>query len=155
MHNITFERDAPKRRAPQLYVRLQMPRAHFISTEGPYLEAQIEIDGQRYYVMDEFSVDERSIPAQGAEINFEFSPLLDDNDSWESIFSGNPDNKIGLEQMSGWKYRAYGKIVSIKPVVVDCGLLKIEEVINSNDPNVIGESVAFTISRLGGYVYAI
>ena len=132
-----------------------MPRAHFISTEGPYLEAQIEVDGQRYCVMDEFSVDERSVPAQGIEIEFEFSPFLDDDDSWESIFSGNPDNKIGLEQMSGWKYRAYGKIVSINPVVVDCGLLKAEGIIHSNDPKVIGESVAFTISRLGVYVYAI
>lgn len=132
-----------------------MPRAQFISTEGPFLEAQIEIDGQRYSVMDEFSVDERCVPAPGAEIDFEFSAYLDEDDSWESIFSGNPDNKIGLEQISGWKYRAYGKIVSINPVVVDCGHLQVEGVINTNDPKVIGESVAFTISRLGGYAYAI
>jgi hypothetical protein len=103
---------------------------------------------------DEFSVDEKSVPAQGIEIEFEFSPFLDCDDSWESIFSRNPDNKIGLEQMSVWKYRAYGKIVLINLVVIDCGLLKIEGVMHSNDLKVIGESVAFTISRLGGYVYA-
>ena len=132
-----------------------MTFAHFISTEGPYLEAQIEVNGQHYCVMDEFSVDERCIPSQGTDIEFEFSPTLDEEESWEHIFAGNPEKKAGLERICGWKYRAYGKVVSINPVVVDCGLLKVEAVIHSNDPKVIGESVAFTISRLGGYAHAI
>lgn len=124
-------------------------RARFISTEGPYLEAHIEVDGVRLCVMDEFSISEKNIFTPGTEFGFEFTFLLDDEESWESIFSSNLDSTIGLRQISGWKYRAYGKIISINPVVIDCGLLKVEDVINTNDPKVIGELVAFTISRLG------
>lgn len=130
-----------------------MTQARFISTDGPYLEAIIEINGVRLCVMDEFSVSVEGTPEPGEEIDFEFSPFIDEEESWESIFSGNPDGKVGLEPINGWKYRAFGKIISIKPVVVDCGLLKVEDVINTNDQNVIGEAVAFTITRLGGYAY--
>jgi len=128
-----------------------MTIARFISTDGPYLEARVEVDGIRLCVMDEFSVDERNIPKPGAEFGFEFAPCLEDEESWESIFSGNPHQRIGLEQLAGWRYRAFGRIVSIDPVVVDCGLLQVEGVVSTHDPKVIGEFVAFTISRLGGY----
>ena len=132
-----------------------MPLARFHSTEGPYLQAIIEIDGVCLTVMDEFSVDARNIPSIGTEFEFEFNTVLDENESWESTFSGNPDSKFGLENLAGWRYRAYGRIISINPVVVDCGLLAVEDVIQTNDPRVIGESVAFTIEVLGGYVHAI
>lgn len=131
-----------------------MPIARFVSTEGPYLEAKIEIDGVCYSIMDEFSVDERNIQRVGAEFEFEFAPCLGHDESWENIFAGNPQHKVGLEHVSGWSYRAFGKIVSINPVVVDCGILRVEDVISTHNPKVIGEFVAFTISRLGGYAYA-
>ena len=64
------------------------------------------------------------------------------------MFSGNPEAKKELEHQSGWCYRAYGIITSIKPVMVDVGLLEIESPMNSNDEKLVGESVAFTIERL-------
>ncbi len=132
-----------------------MPLAIFHSTQGTYLEATIEINGAPLTVMDEFSVDARNIPNIGAEFDFEFNTLLDDNESWESIFAGNPDKKMGLVNLAGWQYRAYGKIASINPVVVDCGLLAVVGVIQTSDSRVIGEFVAFTIDRLSGYGHAI
>jgi hypothetical protein len=72
-------------------------------------------------------------------------------ETWESIFASNPGNKIGLEPISGWSYRAFGRVISIAPVIVDCGLLRVEGVVHTHDPSVIGAYVAFTISRLGGY----
>jgi hypothetical protein len=131
-----------------------MVRVKLISTEGPYLEAIIEVQGQRLCVMDEFSVCAASSPTVGEEIEFDFSPLLDEEEEWEAIFSGNPEERMGLEQLSGWCYRAFGKVVSVNPVVVDCGLFHAEGVVNSSDSRLIGESVAFTITRLGGYAYA-
>ena len=83
-----------------------MPLASFRSTQGPYLEAIIEINGVSLTIMDEFSVDARNIPNIGAEFDFEFNTQLDENESWESIFSGNPDKKIGLVNLVGWQYRA-------------------------------------------------
>lgn len=130
-----------------------MIRAKLISTEGPYLEAIIEVQGQLLCVMDEFSVSAATSPKFGEEIEFEFSPLLDENEEWDAIFCGNPNNRMGLEQLSGWRYLAFGKIVSVNPVVVDCGLFQVEGIVSSSDPSLIGEPVAFTVTRLGGYAY--
>jgi len=131
-----------------------MVRAKFISTEGSYLEAVIEVSGQNYHVMDEFSVNEETSPKVGDEFDFDMTAELLDIEEWEDIFNGNPEGKIGLEQIEGWRYRAFGKVVSVNPVLVDCGLIQVEGLVNSSDPKLIGESVAFTVSRLGGYAYA-
>ena len=126
-------------------------KAKLISTEGAYLPAILEIEGARYCVMDEFTIDKRSMPKVGETFDFEFSNMLDEDESWESIFQSNPDKKICIEQIEGWKYIAYGKIVEINPVRVDCGVFIEEDVMHTCDGKVIGEFVGFTITRLGGY----
>ncbi len=132
-----------------------MVKAKFVSTEGAYLEATIEIDGRTYCVFDEFSVDVRSTPMRGTEFEFELSNFVDEDESWEEIFSSNPEQKIEIEQIEGWKYRAFGRVIGISPVRVDCGLFIEEGVIDTHDDRVIGEYVAFTITRLSGYAHAI
>lgn len=125
----------------------------FISTAGEYLEAIIKVNGQRLTVMDEFglfSVD--SLPKPGELCEVEFSPYLDEDEAWEDIFAGNPDKLVLIEQIKGWRYRAFGKIINVNPVVVDCGLLQVEDVVCSTDPRLIGEYVAFGITRLGAYL---
>ncbi|MFD2177082.1 hypothetical protein [Veronia pacifica] len=125
--------------------------AKLVSTEGTYLEASIEIDGCKYCVMDELTLDVESSPKVGEAFEFEFLNMIDEGESWESIFQGNPEKKKCLEQIRGWKYRAFGEVISINPVKIDCGVLIEEEVIHTHDSKVIGEYVAFTITRLGGY----
>ena len=95
----------------------------------------------------------KPMPKVGDAFEFEFSTMLDEEESWGSIFHGNPERKKCLEQIQGWKYRAFGEVISIDPVKIDCGVLIEEDVFHSHDPKVIGEYVAFNISRLG--VYAI
>jgi hypothetical protein len=129
-------------------------RAKFLSTEGEYLEATVLINGVEYCIMDEVSLCQSSSPKVGDEFELEFQTELGD-ESWEEIFSGNPDKLKGLECVGGWKYNAYGQIVSTNPVCVDCGVLIEEDVIHTNDPKVIGEYISFTIERLGAYGYAI
>ena len=129
-------------------------RATFLSTEGTYLEAKVSIDGVEYSIMDEITIDEKSLPKIGGDIEIELQTLLAD-ESWDEIFSGNPEERIGLENIEGWKYRAYGKVTGINPVSVDCGLYIEEDVFHTNDPKVIGQYVSFTIQRLGAYGYAI
>jgi len=101
--------------------------------------------------MDEFSFDGESCPRPGDNVEYDFSPLLLESESWEAIFAGNPDCRTALERIDGWKYRAFGQVVSIDPVVVDCGLLLVKDVVHTHDQRVLGEFVAFTITRLGGY----
>ena len=130
-----------------------MVLARILSTEGPYLEAQLEVAGQRLVVMDEFSVDTRIAAVPGADVEFEFTFMLDEQEDWESIFSGNPERKMGLDSVGSWKYRAFGRILNVDPVIVDCGLFKVEGVIATHDEQVVGSYIAFTISRLGGYAH--
>lgn len=130
-----------------------MTTATFISTAGEYLEAIIEVNGQRLTVMDEFSLfSADSLPKTGELCEVEFSPYLDEDEAWEDIFAGNSNQLILIEQVEGWRYRAFGKIISVNPVVVDCGLLPVEGVVCSSDPRLIGEYVAFSITRLGAYL---
>ncbi len=131
-----------------------MARVKLISTKGPYLEAIIEVDGQLLCVMDEFSVSTITAPRAGESFEFEFSPQIDEDESWEDIFSGNPEHRKGLESIAGWRYKAFGQVTQIGPVKVDCGLFHVEEVVNSSDPHLVGEWVAFTVTRLGGYAFA-
>ena len=132
-----------------------MKRARFLTTEGPYLEAFFQVEGQVLCVMYEFSVDERGLPKQGDEIELEFTASVLEDEAWEEIFAGNPEHKVGLEQIDGWRYTAYGQVISIAPVQVNCGLLTVQDVVHTNDSRIVGEYVRFTISRLGGCAHAI
>jgi hypothetical protein len=125
-----------------------MMKAKLIKTDGPWLKAEIEVGLEKLFVMDEFSSDERSAPSLGAEMHIELSAMVDEGESWESIFAANPTKKKGLEHLEGWSYRAFGEVTSIHPVNVDCGLVQVPDVIQTNDPRVIGEFVGFTITRL-------
>lgn len=127
-----------------------MPCAKLISTQGVYLEAVILVDQQIYHVCDEFSLySEKSKEQEG--FDFEWSIECSDDENWDEIFSNNSEQKYGLEHLEGWRYRAFGRIISIHPVVVDCQILQVEEIVSSNDERLIGEWVGFTICRLGCY----
>lgn len=123
-------------------------RVKFIGTEGPWLEATVQYGNEQLCVMDGFTIDARSAPRPGDEFDIELSAFLDDDESWESMFGGNPSRTQALEPIDGWSYRAFGRVIGINPVVVDCGILSIPDVLFTNDPRVVGEYIAFTISRL-------
>lgn len=123
-------------------------RVNLIKTQGPWLEAMVTHDNRQLCVMDEFSIDIRFAPKPGEDFEVELSALPEDGESWESMFAGNPNKTKNIEPLSGWSSRAFGQIVSIHPVVVDCGLMSIPDVLHTNDPSVIGEFISFTISRL-------
>ena len=130
---------------------IESVKARLISTQGGHLEAEIWIDGTSYFVIDELTLDERQAPQPGEEFDYQFSNVVDESESWESILNGNPDRISGVERVQGWEYRCFGKVVQIDPVIVDCGLFRQERVFDSHDPKVVGEFVAFTVTMLGGY----
>ena len=128
-------------------------RVSLISTEGPWLEATLKTPEGILRVMDEFSIDERSAPGISEEFDIELSAQLNEDESWESIFTGNSNCRKTLERITGWIYRAFGEVLSIAPVVVDCGVMHIPDVFHSNDPRVIGSFVSFTVTRLDAIQY--
>ncbi|USA52053.1 hypothetical protein NDN13_11160 [Acinetobacter sp. C32I] len=125
-----------------------MPRAKLISTRGRYLDAVIEVDQQIYHVFDEFSLDEIDNKEQHC-FDFDWSIECADDESWDEIFINNVEQKYGLVHLSGWTYYAFGQIVNVNPVVVDCQVLQVEDVVISSDEQLVGEWVRFTICRLG------
>jgi hypothetical protein len=128
-----------------------MALVKLISSKGPGGEALLEVSGQTVCFVDEMSWDIRTAPKPCDEFEYEFSNELDEGESWEDLFSGNPDKRIGIEQVEAWEYLAFGKIISIDPVQVDCGLFVQPNVLHTHDLLVVGEFIGFKILRLGGY----
>ena len=112
------------------------------------LPSVVEIDGISYVAMDCIGYGGPKV-SEGDLIEAEFTVGIEDSDeSWDNVFNGNPERIKKLICIKGWSYRAYGEIISINPVVVDCGVAKFEDAIDTLDPRCIGEFVAFNIKRL-------
>ena len=68
---------------------------------------------------------------------------------WEVTFSKNKEEKLELVQSNETTaYDAYGKIISINPVIADFGDLKLNIGNWTNDDKVIGEFIYWKIHRL-------
>ena len=119
--------------------------AIFVSTEGEYLEAVVEVSGERLHVMDEFG---GSSMSAGQRIEIELEAQLWDPGEWDEIFRSNPEKKKALVRLEGWRYLAFGQIVAVNPLVCDCGLIRAEGPIRTHDPRCIGEYVGFKIQRI-------
>ena len=119
--------------------------AKFLKTDGDYLEAIIEVAGQRLVVMDDFQGSEMR---PGHEFNVELSAMIIDPGEWEDIFSGNKAHEKGLKRLDSWGYLAFGEVESMNPVIVDCGLLKVTDPFFTHDIRCLGEFVAFRVARL-------
>ncbi|SDG74134.1 hypothetical protein [Janthinobacterium sp. YR213] len=119
--------------------------ATFIATEGEYLEAIIEVGGQRLHVMDEFGGGQM---AAGAHVQLELWPMTGEMDDWDTIFRANPGEEKRLQRLDGWRYLALGVVTQVDPVICDCGLLQLENPFTTHDARCIGAYVGVTLARL-------
>ncbi|MGK5054928.1 hypothetical protein [Janthinobacterium sp. RB2P8] len=119
--------------------------ATFIASEGEYLEAVIEVDGQRLHVMDEFGGAQM---AAGTLFKAELSPMPSERDDWDVIFHANPGREQGLRRLDGWRYLALGVVTQVDPVICDCGLLQVEDAFHTRDARCVGAYVGVTLARL-------
>ena len=89
---------------------------------------------------------------QSLELNKEYQvkfSCLEYPLTWENIFSGNKSKQLTLEADKNFcSYAAYGKIISINPVIADFGDIKMEIGDWTHDQKVIGEYIYFKIDRL-------
>lgn len=122
-------------------------RAVLVKTEGDSLEAVIIVNNREFHVMDDFGG--KNIES-GVPIEIAMSAgLLDESESWDSIFSGNHQREKSLTHISGWCYRARGQVVKIgSETLVDVGLQTFQAPFFTNDDAILGEYVSFTINRL-------
>ena len=120
-------------------------RATLLRTQGDYLEAVIEIDGEQLVVMDNF---EGSRCSEGTSIDIDLQPVIIDPGDWDTVFGANPGRSKGLLHLTGWSYIALGQILSVDPVTCDCGLLSIVDAIRTHDARCVGAYVGIKIDRL-------
>ncbi|PLY44374.1 hypothetical protein CSZ94_06475 [Janthinobacterium sp. ROICE36] len=119
--------------------------ATFIASEGEYLEAVIEVGGQRLHVMDEFGGAQL---AAGTQFQAELWPVASEIDDWDAIFSANPGREKRLLRLEGWRYLALGVVTQVDPVICDCGLLQVEDAFHTRDARCVGAYVGVTLARL-------
>ncbi len=119
--------------------------ATFIATEGEYLEAVIEVGGQRLHVMDEFGGAQL---APGTQFQAELWPMASELDDWDAIFRANPGREKRLVRLDGWRYLALGVVTQVDPVICDCGLLQLDKPFTTHDERCVGAYVGVTLARL-------
>ncbi|WP_426075007.1 hypothetical protein [Janthinobacterium sp. DSP2-3-3] len=119
--------------------------ATFIASEGEYLEAVIEVGGQRLHVMDEFGGAQM---AAGTQFQAGLSPMPSERDDWDAIFRANPGREKRLLRLDGWRYLALGVVTQVDPVICDCGLLQVENPFTTHDVRCVGAYVGVTLARL-------
>ncbi|MDN2701153.1 MULTISPECIES: hypothetical protein [unclassified Janthinobacterium] len=119
--------------------------ATFIASDGEYLEAVIEVEGQRLHVMDEFGGGQL---AAGTQVRLELWPMTSEQDDWDAIFGANPGCVKGVRRLDGWRYLALGVVTQVDPVICDCGLLQLENPFTTHDARCVGAYVGVTLARL-------
>ncbi|MGK5055801.1 hypothetical protein ACQ4WY_02520 [Janthinobacterium sp. LB2P49] len=119
--------------------------ATFIATEGDYLEAIIEVAGQRLHVMDEFGGGQMDA---GTQVQLELWPMPSEMNDWDAIFRANPGQEKGLRRLDGWRYLALGVVTQVDPVICDCGLLQLENPFTTHDVRCVGAYVGVILARL-------
>ncbi len=108
-----------------------------------------------------FEINNKEYRAFGFPVSFEIGTsyrveldFLEGIDiQWEIMFSENKDKVKDLivKPNSTWSYSAYGEILSINPVIVDCGIAEFDLGYFSRDEQLIGEYMFFDIARLDIY----
>ena len=93
-------------------------KATFINTEGEYLQAELEIAGVKIYAMDVFGGDQCK---PGEEIEVELAAGLHyEEETWESMFSGNPKGK---KKFLEYLYHSIFRILPIHAPIILKGAL--------------------------------
>ena len=89
----------------------------------------------------------------GNSYKVEFGFLEGIDISWDVMFTENVNNvkELIIKPNSTWSYSAYGVILSVNPVIVDCGIAEFDLGYFSRDERLVGEYIFFDIARLDIY----
>ena len=115
-------------------------------TKGLGRLAVVETDGRKLIVEDNLSaVGDPAVCGYLPDVRFTY---VCDGPNWEEMLRGNPGRLVKLEPLGGARYLGYGRIVSIKPVVIDFGLLRMVDGHWVYDESLVGTYVLVAIDRL-------
>jgi len=117
------------------------------TTEGLGREAEVWVDGHLLVVCDNVSAPGHRSPP-GLLENVKFTYMTAEGFTWEQALRENPSKKQTLEHVRSWRYVGYGRVVQVMPVIVDFGLLTMEDANWSTDEQLVGKFVRIPIDRL-------
>ena len=117
------------------------------STEGFGRQAEVWIAGNLLTVYDQFSSQRKPCPP-GMLKDVKFAYKCDEGFTWEQVLRGNESRRKLLDPVRGSGYVGYGRIVSIMPVVVDFGLVEMEDARWTSDEQLVGRYVRVPIDQL-------
>ncbi len=88
--------------------------------------------------------------AKGSISNIEIDFLEDEEMSYETFFTYNINKEMKIVPFdnSRTSYYCYGRIISVNPIVIDCGDIQLDYGEFTSDKKVVGEYVYFVIARL-------
>ena len=116
-------------------------------TEGLGRQAEVWVDGHLLCVCDGVSApDARAAPGVLEDVKFEYMGA--EGFSWAEAVRGNPAKKRTLEPLGRWSYVGYGQVMSIMPVVIDFGLVVMEDANWTTDEKLVAKFVRIAIDRL-------
>jgi hypothetical protein len=116
-------------------------------TEGLGREAQVWVYDELLTVCDGISSPSNPCPP-GLLEDAAFKYVAQQGFSFEQAIHENPSRKKLLEHIHRWTYVGYGQVVSIMPVVIDFGLLKMEDPNWSTNESLVGQFLAVALDRL-------
>ena len=116
-------------------------------TEGRGRKAEVWVDGNLLLVCDGFSPADDPCPP-GVMKGVKFTYMSAEGFTWDRATGENRARKRRLEPLDGWSYAGYGQIVSVAPVVIDFGLLQMEDANWTTDEGLVGSYVRIPIDRL-------
>lgn len=117
------------------------------STEGPGRCAEVWVGGTLLAVMDEYTRPaEPTTP--GVLDDAQFIYMSEEPFTWDEAVAGNRASRRLLEPVRSWRYAGYGQVIQIMPVVIDFGLMRMEDANWTNDEKLVGRFVRVPIDRL-------
>jgi len=116
-------------------------------TEGLGRVAEVWVKGNLLTVCDGVSSAERRCPP-GLTDNVKFIYVNEAGFNWDDAVRGNPSRRRILEPVRKWAYVGYGQVVAVMPVVVEFGLLRMEDANWTSDESLVGKYVRIPIDRL-------
>ena len=116
-------------------------------TDGLGEEAEVLVGGHLLKVCDGVSSALRPCPP-GVLEGVKFSYVCMAGHGWDGAVRRNPSRRKALEPQKAWGYVGYGQVVQVMPVVIDFGLIEMEDALWSSDETLVGQYVGVAIDRL-------
>ena len=117
------------------------------TTEGLGRTAEVWVGGHLLSVCDGVSTPQKRCmpgPLEGTR----FTYVTEEGFAWEDAVAANPSRKQSLAPARSWGYIGYGRVMSVMPVVIDYGMLIMEDANWTSDESLVGKYVRVTIDRL-------